>query len=142
MSRRQCCEAALCALTLCFVVGVLGACGEDQPASTASSTPSIAAPGAVEPPPAPKATSADRQDAINGIVSDYLSQIIDVPSSVRDPATATATINKLAGEVGDAPGECKTAVTKVSQIVERTDLSGVAKRKRVLDAMLPVYGDC
>jgi hypothetical protein len=29
---------------------------------------------------------------------------------------------------------------KVSKVIDRTDLSGAAKRKHVLDVMLPVYG--
>lgn len=136
-------DIALCAIALVIGIGILSGCGSDTPASTTPTTTVADTQTAVEPPPpSPKNTSAARRRAIDGIISDYLSKIIDVPSSVRDPATATPAMNKLVSEVRDASRQCKTAVLKVSKVIDRTNLSGAAKRKRVLDSMLPVYGDC
>jgi len=128
-------------VALVAVIGILSGCGDDTPASTTPTSTTADTQPAVQPPPSAK-TSAERQRALDGIISDYLSKLIDIPSSVRDPATATATINTLASEVGDAQATCRAAVRKVSKVIDRTDLSGTAKRKQVLDAMLPVYGDC
>jgi hypothetical protein len=125
------------AVSVIALVLIVGGCGNDVRDTQPSSSRPVESPPAAE-----ERTSADRQSAIDAVISDYLSEIINVPSSVRDPATATATINKLASVVGDAPASCKTSVLKVSKIIDRTNLSGAGKRKRVLDAMLPVYGDC
>lgn len=92
-------------------------------------------------PQAPSDEPADLK-AINGAVSDYLSAIIDTPAAVRDKNVARSTVADLEDVAAQAPQACANVVRGVERIIERVDLSAQAKRKRVLDAMVPVYGEC
>jgi hypothetical protein len=125
------------------VAFILG-CGSNDPApQAAKSTTAATAPAATAVATDDQsAFGSTRADTLNGIVSDYLSMIIDEPATVRDGDVATETINHMSGELGGASRACRASVSRVSRILTRTDLSGAAKRKRVLDAMLTVDGEC
>jgi len=125
------------ATTLATVCVVLGACGDEEAAPVADDAPS--AQTTVTP---PAATQLPDSTEVNGIISSYLNRIINTPSSVRAPDAATATTNQLTAVVDNAPRACRKDMAKVSRVIERTDLSGAAKRKRVLDAMQAVYLSC
>jgi hypothetical protein len=80
----------------------------------------------------------DRRDLITEIVSDYLSEIIDMPTgSSRDSEVSSAATNKHG--VSWRRATCvRDSGAERAKAIDRDRLSAAAKRKPVLDRDAPV----